>query len=111
MKIELPKSPLDFTKAFIRANRGERSGVHSVFSGYNETLKMHYNLSPIPYTKELVAQGVLVASKYAPDSPILVKKGAYLVLKEDAIAVGNKKASSLSKKTLSNLEKAFGIVE
>ena len=111
MKIELPKSPVEFTKGFIRANRGERSGVHSVFSGYNEVLKSAYKLDPITFTQKLVKEGVLVACKNIPTSPILVKRGAYLVLVEDAAkTVANKKAPGLSKKTLTALEKAFGKV-
>lgn len=110
MSITMPKSPLDFTKVFIRANRGERAGIHSVFSGYNEALKATFNLNPIEFTQKLVADGVLVACKNIPTSPILVKRGAYLVLKEDADkgkAVSNKKAG-ISKKTLLALQNAFG---
>ena len=113
MSITMPKSPLDFTKGFIRANRGERSGIHSVFSGYNEALKATYKLNPIEYTQKLVADGILVACKNIPTSPILVKRGAYLVLTEDVEktkAVSNKKAG-LSKKTLLALENAFGTKE
>lgn len=116
-KLDLPKDPIEFTLGFIRANRGEFAGVHSVYSSYNEVIRTCFpDINPIELTRDMVAKGLLVESNRdgSEGSPILVKGGALLVIvgedqKPEKPAKDSK--PKLSKKGATSLLKAFGKTE
>ena len=80
--------PSDFVLEYIQANRTKGyAGLHSVYSGLNRDFKLMYpDLDPVQVQAQMVADGLIVSR--------LVKGGAYLIPKEDAIAYDKAKSKS-----------------
>lgn len=64
-------------RAIQKLRKGEYRGIHTVFSGFNEAFRKYFNgADPVEATKELVEKGIIVSRP--------AKKGAYILLAEDA---------------------------
>lgn len=63
-------------RAIKRLRKPPYKGIHSVYSGFNQAFKEHYDKNPVETTQKLAAEGKIVVRP--------VKGGVMLYLPEDA---------------------------